>query len=183
MEKECYGCKSLLFCNSSSVNLSRINCLNSTLLPIKSGTAGNNPFEFTPVHGAAKQFCYVFYGLVLFFGVFGNIIVFYVLGYRKKKRNSGDVYILSLACADFLASLIVPMVFLNDLVSDYSNWFYGKAMCYVLPTISPLTMCASGWSLVLISVDRYRYQKLSFLNNLLLRQQMLPLINELFAVL
>ena len=105
---------------------------------------------------AAKYACYVFYGMVLFFGTLGNILVFYVIGYRKKKRNSGDIYMLSLASADLLASLAAPLVMLSDLITDFSGWFYGEMLCYVMPTISPITMCASAWTLVLISVDRLR---------------------------
>ena len=131
-------------CPNSSVNAG-----NSTL------TAGSWS-SMLPVEGAAKYVCYVFYALVLFFGIFGNIIVFYVVGYRKTKRNSGDVYILSLACADFLASLIAPMVMLNDLITDFVGWVYGEALCHVMPAITPTTMCASAWSLVFISVDRLR---------------------------
>ena len=40
--------------------------------------------------------------LVFSCGLFGNIMVLYVVGYRKKKRKSGDFYILALACADIL---------------------------------------------------------------------------------
>ena len=136
--------------------MSTVNYLNSTIQPTNLGYTTSTSYEFAPVQGEAKYICYVFYGLVLFFGVFGNITVFYVIGYRKKKRNSGDIYILSLACADFLASVTTPMVILNDLITDYSGWFYGEAMCYLLFPISLATICASGWSLVLISIDRYR---------------------------
>ena len=142
--------------NLTSLNMNTAISLNSTLQPTKSDGTTSISYEFAPVQGEAKYICYVFYALVFFFGVFGNIIVFYVIGYRKKKRNSGDVYILSLACADFLASVATPMVILNDLITDYSGWFYGEALCYVLYPTSLSTICASGWSLVLISLERYR---------------------------
>ena len=144
------------FLNSSSLILRNVTFANSMLQPTKPTAATTLSYEFAPVQGVAKQFCYVLYSLVLLFGVFGNAMVFYVLGYRKKKRNSGDIYVLSLACADFLASLFMPMVFLNDLITDYSGWLYGKAMCYILNPLSLATICASGWSLVFISLNRYR---------------------------
>ena len=103
---------------------------------------------------AAKYACYVFYGMVFFFGTFGNIIVFYVIGYRKKNRNSGDIYILSLAFADLLGSLVVSLLMLSQFITDFSGWLYGEMLCYVLSTILPITMCASAWTLVLIAVDR-----------------------------
>ena len=94
--------------------------------------------------------------MVLLLGVFGNIVVVYVIGIRKKKRNSGDIYILSLACADFIGSLVAPLIMIGDLITDMSVWIYGEILCYVMPTITPATLCASAWSLVLISVDRLR---------------------------
>ena len=147
--------KSSLF-NSSSLTLRNFTFANSILQPTKPRATTTLSYEFAPVQGVAKQFCYILYSLVLFFGVCGNAIVFYVLGYRKRRRNSGDIYVLSLACADFLASLFMPMVFLNDLVTNYSGWLYGKAMCYILNPFSLATICASGWSLVFISLNRYR---------------------------
>ena len=113
-------------------------------------------YEFSPINGTARYFCYVLYVLVLVLGTFGNAIVFYVIGYRKKKRNGGDVYILSLACADFLSSVFIPMIMLNDLLTNMTGWVYGEVLCYVLPTAYPVTMGASAWFLVLISLDRYR---------------------------
>ena len=138
------------------MNLSNIIRLSSTLQPTNSKDVADNQAMFSPIKGAAKDICFAVYALVLFFGFFGNIVVIYVLGYRKKKRNSGDVYMLSLACADFLASIAAPLVMINDLVTHYSTWLYGEAMCYALPTILQATICASGWSLVFISLDRYR---------------------------
>ena len=156
------SCNISLLHNTSTLNssvslLSGNQTCNATLQPINSTTSTAASYDFLPVRGTAKYICYVFYALVFFFGVVGNMIVFYVVGYRKKRRNGGDIYILSLACADFMSSVFVPMVMLNDLITDFSGWFYGEAMCYILPSMTPATMCASAWSLVLISLDRYRY--------------------------
>ena len=142
---------SVPFINSSVFNVS---FENKSFDPMDSL---NITYEFiSPVQGAAKYICYVFYGLVLFFGIFGNMLVFYVIGYRKKKRNSGDIFILSLACADFLASLGMTMLYVGVLITGFSGWVYGEALCYILPGISQTTTCASGWFLVLISLDRHR---------------------------
>ena len=142
--------------NSIPARLVNLTCQNSSAVSSNSTINSNSPSSFLVIEGAAKYFCYVFYGLVLFLGVFGNIVVFYVVGFRKKKRNSGDLCILSLACADFLGSLVVPLVMLNDLITNMSVWFYGEILCHIMPVITLTTMCASAWSLVLISVDRLR---------------------------
>ena len=120
-------------------------------------TLANGSYKLiSPVQGPVKYVSYIMYGMVFFFGIFGNIIVLYVVGYRKKKRNSGDLYILALGCADFLASMAVCVIMVNHMLTDFSGWLYGEAMYYVLPGILQATMCASGWFLVLISLDRYR---------------------------
>ena len=85
----------------------------------------------SPVRGTAKIFCYI-YGMVAFFGVTGNSIVLYVIGYRKKRRTSSDNFILSLAIADFLSSVFAPILMLNDLITDSKFWLYGVAMCYTV---------------------------------------------------
>ena len=155
---------SLPLINSSTyLNLNTFICLNSSLRQTNSREVPSLFYEFAPIQGSAKYICYVVFGLVLFFGIFGNIIVFYVVGYEKKKRNSGDIYTLSLACSDILASMVVPMIFINDLITDHAEWLYGKAVCYILPPFSQLTLCASGWSLVFISLDRYRYHRFLFI--------------------
>ena len=149
---------SLAFINSSTfLDLNTFICMNSSLQQKNSPEALRPLNEFAPIQGAAKYICYIINGLILFFGIFGNSIVFYVVGYQKKKRNSGDIYILSLACSDILASLVVPLTFISELVTDHAGWLYGKAMCYVMPTITQSTLCASGWSLAFISLARYRY--------------------------
>ena len=65
------------------------------------------------------------------------------------------MFILSLAFADLLASVFVPVLVIHDLVSNL-KWHLGAAMCKILPSISPVTLIVSSWSLVLIAIDRYR---------------------------
>ena len=129
---------------------------NSIQHPTVSIDTGIISHEFAPVQGTAKYICHIVYGLVIVFGIVGNIIVFHVVGYRKKKRNPCDKYILSLACTDFLASLLMIFFVSNDAITDFSSWLYGESMCYVCSAVLPATMCASGWFLALISLERYR---------------------------
>eukprot|EP00112_Aurelia_sp_Birch-Aquarium-sp1_P023640 Seg711.2 transcript_id=Seg711.2/GoldUCD/mRNA.D3Y31 product="Neuropeptide receptor 22" protein_id=Seg711.2/GoldUCD/D3Y31 len=137
-------------------NQSYKNCCNTSILSTNSTmNAGSQPLFFL-VRGTAKIFCYVFYGMVVFIGVTGNSIVLYVIGFRKKRRTSSDILILSLACADFLSSVFAPMLMLNELITDTKGWLYGEAMCYVAHQVEGVALTASAWSLLLISLDRYR---------------------------
>ena len=75
-------------------------------------------------------------------------------GYLEKRRDLGDIYILSLACADFFASLVVVVLMVNDIITNHSAWMFGKALFYVLHGVSHATTSALAWFLALISVDK-----------------------------
>ena len=97
-------------------------------------------------------------------GVLGNIIVLYVIGYRKKKCNKADVYILVLACADIIPALVSCVRMLFYIIAGFSNRQYLSANCYALPATARAATCAAGWLHVLISLERYRYEEFSFIS-------------------
>lgn len=63
---------------------------------------------------------------------------------------------ISLAVADLLASICVPIITIPDLSTGSNIWYFGAVMCKILPSVSPATLVASSWSLMLIAMDRYR---------------------------
>lgn len=65
------------------------------------------------------------------------------------------MFVLSLAAADILASVFVPVLFMHDLIANMV-WHLGVAMCKVLPSIPIISLAASSWSLVLIAADRFK---------------------------
>ena len=155
----------LLVNTSIPSHLMKLTCQNSSTSLTNSTVKLNFSSSIPLIDGAAKYICYVFYGLILPIGVFGNSVVVYVVGFRKKKRNSGDIYTLSLACADFLATLVAPMIVINDLITDMSVWFYGEILCHVMHAITLATLCASAWSLAFISIDRLQWVTFFYLQS------------------
>ena len=115
-----------------------------------------NAFDAWKISEELKIFLYVLYSLIFIVGVSGNALVCYVLGIKKPRKNCGDIFVISLAISDLLASIVVPLVIINDLVGDSIRWYFGEIGCYVLPPMITITLTASSWSLVLICVDRYR---------------------------
>ena len=133
-------------CSSSQMNHS--SCSNGT------GNSGGQTWKVRP---EAIVVLLILYTIVLIVGIVGNIVVLYVVGIKRKMKRSSDYFMLSLAVADFLASFFIPFVTFGDLHTNFGKWHFGDFGCKVLPAFYPLTITASGWSLVLISLDRYRY--------------------------
>lgn len=96
--------------------------------------------------------------IVFMIGVPGNAMVIYIIGMKNKanRNNDGSAFIVSLAVADLLASCFVPFVIAYDFLSQ-RKWYLGPVMCHLLPALNPINLIASSWTLVLISVERYRY--------------------------
>ena len=104
-----------------------------------------------------KAFLITLCAVVFVIGVPGNLIVAYVLGIKKRNSaNNSNAFIVCLAVADLLASFCVPLVTIHDLLSSDYLWHLGTVLCYLLTPLLPVTLIASSWSLVLISIDRYR---------------------------
>ena len=95
--------------------------------------------------------------IVFIIGVPGNAMVIYVLGFSQKQQrnNNGNAFIVNLAIADVFASAAVPFVIIHDLLY-IPRWHLGSFLCHLLPVLNPITLVASSWALVIISIDRYR---------------------------
>ena len=131
--------------NTSSSNSSN-NATNAT-------NFGSTPWA--PSQQLQLALC-VLYSLIFLFGASGNAVVLFVLGVKKKRKTRFDILLISLACADFCASVFGPMMMIGDLAGGLKRWYFGAAMCKLLPAISPITLIASSWLLTVISYDRVR---------------------------
>ena len=137
-------------CNQSYNNVS---WPNTTFQPTSPTTKSSHECYNSEV---TKIVCCILYSLLFIIGVLGNSVVLYVIGYRKKRRTTSDIFIISLACADFLSSAFYPIWYLSDLLTNCQTWLFGPAMCYITQLLIITSLPASAWSLVFISLDRYR---------------------------
>ena len=71
------------------------------------------------------------------------------------KMSSRDSFVISLACADLLASTFAFVQPKNSFIW-HRWWQLGSALCKALLTIAPISLVASSSSLVLIADDRFR---------------------------
>ena len=136
----------MVFTNISSLNSSANTMLNKTQ---------DQPISWKPSENL-KTSLYLLYVVVGSIGVAGNIVVCYILGFKQKCKRHFDVLLISLAIADLMALISGTMTMIGDLMGDLKRWYFGGLMCKLLPSMSPITLFASSWTLAVISYDRFR---------------------------
>ena len=102
----------------------------------------------------------VTYGLVVIFGTIGNMLVIAWFGIGEKRKNPGSKLVVVLAINDFLASIFVPFLQINWIVSFSLNpqdaWYLGKTLCHSLYGIQLTFLVATPYLLIAISMERLR---------------------------
>ncbi|XP_057299809.1 C-C chemokine receptor type 2-like isoform X2 [Hydractinia symbiolongicarpus] len=114
-------------------------------------------------HGSAHEFfspsfiisVLFLYALLLAFGIIGNLLTLMVVVINKSMRRSIHFYTFNLAVADSII-LIFYIPTQMKVVFDQLLWNMGKNLCLVTSCIIPLCLSASIFTLIAISIDRYR---------------------------
>ncbi|CAJ0604187.1 unnamed protein product [Cylicocyclus nassatus] len=95
----------------------------------------------------------VFYGGVFLVGFFGNIFVVLAVVSQSQLRSTTDYLISSLAMADLLIIIFcLPTTLLNNILTE---WQLGALFCKLSTWINATTSCASIYTLVTVTADRY----------------------------
>ncbi|CAG5116990.1 unnamed protein product [Candidula unifasciata] len=85
--------------------------------------------------------------------IFGNFLVIWAIIHDRTLKTTQNLFIASLAFADFFLGLIViPFSLTNELIG---YWLFGVIWCELYKAIDVLLCTASIMSLCLISLDRY----------------------------
>ncbi|CAG2220137.1 HCRTR2 [Mytilus edulis] len=90
--------------------------------------------------------------LLIFTGLFGNVLVIIVY-VRKKMKSSLHYFIINLAVLDLLTVVIGMPTEIADL--RYSVMFYAPAACKALRTVESLSTMGSIVTLMAVAIDRY----------------------------
>lgn len=100
-------------------------------------------------------FLITLYVIIFVLGVAGNtsVITFFA---KKKKRSLYDTYIIHLAFADFLASLIAPPRAIFTIITHEDGAYFSAVGCQALSAVEPISVNASSWILTSIALERYR---------------------------
>ncbi|XP_067289427.1 trace amine-associated receptor 13c-like [Pseudorasbora parva] len=95
---------------------------------------------------------YVFVSLLSTWTVFLNLLVIISISHFKKLHTPTNLIILSLAVADMLMGLVMPI---DAIRLIETCWYFGDTFCRLFIIILGLVFSASLSNLVLIAVDRY----------------------------
>ncbi|XP_018330167.1 tachykinin-like peptides receptor 99D isoform X2 [Agrilus planipennis] len=83
----------------------------------------------------------------------GNLIVIWIVLAHKRMRTVTNYFLLNLSVADTMVSTL--NVTFNYIYMLNSHWPFGNIYCKIAQFIAVLSICASVFSLMAISVDRY----------------------------
>ncbi|XP_044538658.1 neuropeptides B/W receptor type 1 [Gracilinanus agilis] len=94
----------------------------------------------------------VIYSVICAVGLTGNTAVLYVLLRAPRMKTVTNLFILNLAIADELFTLVLPIN-----IADYLllQWPFGELMCKLIISIDQYNTFSSLYFLTVMSIDRY----------------------------
>lgn len=93
------------------------------------------------------------FGVIAVLGLSGNLLVVIVVVSSRQMRNTTNVLIVNLALADLI--FIVVCVPFTAIGYATPVWPFGNAWCKIYQYVIHVTVYASVYTLVLMSLDRY----------------------------
>lgn len=111
-------------------------------------------FNFTFQEQAADFYIVlpVIYSVICAVGLTGNTAVIYVILKAPKMKTVTNMFILNLAIADDLFTLVLPINIAEHLLH---YWPFGEVLCKVILSIDHYNIFSSIYFLTVMSIDRY----------------------------
>ena len=94
------------------------------------------------------------YCIVFIISLIGNVIVIFVVSRKRRMQTVTNWLIVNLAIADLAVTLICIPVEI-PLILNRNIWLYGKEFCRILYPLQTMTIYASVYTLVAMSLTRY----------------------------
>ncbi|KAH9419754.1 Substance-K receptor [Dermatophagoides pteronyssinus] len=95
----------------------------------------------------------IIFGTMVFVAAGGNIIVIWIVLTNKRMRTVTNYFLVNLSVADIMVSTL--NVIFNFIYMLNSNWPFGELFCKITNFIAILSVGASVFTLMAISIDRY----------------------------
>lgn len=102
------------------------------------------------------QLCvFIMYSAVFVVALLGNGLVCFVVHTTPRMKTVTNYFIVNLAVGDILMTLFcVPFSFVSQLVLRY--WPFGAIMCKAVNYSQAVSVLVSAYTLLAISIDRYK---------------------------
>ncbi|XP_076368816.1 RYamide receptor-like [Tachypleus tridentatus] len=114
----------------------------------------DSQLQDNPVPTGVQVLMYVMYIAISLTAVGGNGIVCYVVLSDSRMRTVTNLFIVNLAVGDILMALLcIPFTFVVNLI--LGSWPFGAAFCVIFTYAQAVSVFASAYTLIAISVDKY----------------------------
>ena len=110
--------------------------------------------KYDIIHDHAVQaMFYILYATIFVLGVFGNVLVCYVVGRNRAMQTVTNFFITNLALSDILlCTLGVPF---TPLYTFMGQWIFGSVLCRLVAGAQAISVYISTLTLTSIAVDRF----------------------------
>ncbi|XP_020291919.1 prolactin-releasing peptide receptor-like [Pseudomyrmex gracilis] len=98
-------------------------------------------------------FC-MFYVIIFVLGIFGNVLVVFVVQRNRHMHTVTNFFITNLALSDVL--LCVLAVPFTPLYTFMGGWVFGKTLCHLVPYAQGVSVYISTFTLTSIAADRFQ---------------------------
>ncbi|CAD1470748.1 unnamed protein product [Heterotrigona itama] len=96
---------------------------------------------------------YIFYANIFALGVFGNMLVCFVVARNRQMQTVTNLFITNLALSDVL--LCVLAVPFTPLYTFLGGWIFGRILCHLVPYAQGVSIYISTLTLTSIAIDRF----------------------------
>lgn len=101
-----------------------------------------------------QQFLWaVLFGSMVVVATGGNLIVIWIVLAHRRMRTVTNYFLVNLSVADAMVSTLNTCFSLVFILN--AHWPFGEAFCKISTFVAVLSVCASVFTLVAISIDRY----------------------------
>lgn len=96
---------------------------------------------------------FMLYTSIFVLGIFGNVLVCYVVFRNKAMQTVTNLFITNLALSDIL--LCVLAVPFTPLYTFLGKWVFGSVICHLVPSAQGISVYISTLTLTSIAIDRF----------------------------
>ncbi|KAF9411050.1 hypothetical protein HW555_010052 [Spodoptera exigua] len=112
----------------------------------------NKTTDIIDVKIVQVAFC-ILYTIIFVLGVFGNVLVCYVVFRNRAMQTVTNLFITNLALSDIL--LCIFAVPLTPMYTFLGRWVFGRLLCHLMPYAQGTSVYISTLTLTSIAIDRF----------------------------